>query len=93
MKKALALVVLASLAAVSACDSKQRDVIENVTENQASNLDNQADQLEDKANNMVGVAKDHMENAADALSNSADQVRNVGDALADKVDKAVKDHK
>lgn len=84
MKPFIALIALATVAGVSACDSPQQDAVENSAENKAETIENMADKLEDHADN-VGAA---VGNQVDVLEQKADDVRETGEAAKDRMDNA-----
>lgn len=86
MKPLLAIMGVAALAGLSACDSPQENAVENAYENEADMLDNQADMLEERADNMVGAAAAATENMADTVENKAEAVREAGEDAADRID-------
>jgi uncharacterized protein YjbJ (UPF0337 family) len=87
VKSFVAILGLASMVSLAACDSKQENKVENAYENQADALDNQAANMEAMADNLSGNAENAAENAADALENKADATREAGEAAADAVEK------
>ena len=56
MKSFVAILGLASMVSLAACDSKQENKVENAYENQADALDNQAANMEAMADNLSGIA-------------------------------------
>lgn len=82
MKPFVALLALATVAGLSACDSRQQDAVENTAENQAEKIDDMADKLEQSADN-VGTAVD---NQVDALKEKAEDVRDDGEAAKEKLE-------
>jgi hypothetical protein len=84
MKSALPFLGLTLLMAVSACDSKKQDAVENAYENKAAAIDNMADNLQNKADNVSAA----VDNQVDVLKNKADAVRDAGEAAKDRADNA-----
>ncbi|MDQ4419107.1 hypothetical protein OOT33_01425 [Sphingobium sp. DEHP117] len=82
MKPFIAVIALATVVGVSACDSKQQDAVENRAENKAETIENMANKLEDHADN-VGAA---VGNQVDALEQKADDVREAGEAAKDRME-------
>ena len=58
MKSAFPFLGLTLLMAVSACDSKKQDAVENAYENKAAAIDNMADNLQNKADNVSAAVGD-----------------------------------